>query len=224
MWGRIVRRWQEKQEIWHAYPVNTTTHDRLLDFADGSPSLAQYADIGGLNRIGMKFGNLNARKTGRTRYSKFMDKWFAVALLIFGANPLTAGIWDELSLHQHCLLETGASIVVEVPVKDNPWPEFIVYKLVSATAERMASVFWDFEKTPEFVPNCVSAETFKTPSPLEKLTKYHLRMPMWLPDEVYISDERALTLPTPGSEGPYKFTWKVTKSRYITSGIGRPGN
>ena len=26
----------------------------LLDFADGSPSLAQYADIGGLNRIGMK--------------------------------------------------------------------------------------------------------------------------------------------------------------------------
>ena len=26
----------------------------LLDFADGSPSLAQYADIGGLNRIGME--------------------------------------------------------------------------------------------------------------------------------------------------------------------------
>ena len=40
----------------HAYPVNTTTHDMLLDFADGSPSLAQYADIGGLNRIGMVMG------------------------------------------------------------------------------------------------------------------------------------------------------------------------
>ena len=143
-------------------------------------------------------------------------KKFLLALLILPIN-----LWgspNNLSPSQLTTLENGGQIITEVPIEGNPWPQFTVYQYSKANPSTVAALFWDFERDPSYIPNCISAKTAPIGSPLEKTTTFHLKMPMFLPDEVYSSDQTINGVPH--TMQSYDIKWTVTSARYITSCTG----
>jgi Polyketide cyclase / dehydrase and lipid transport len=125
-------------------------------------------------------------------------------------------IWNALSSRQHAQLAAGKPLVIEEIAPDLPWPRFIIYHLVNAPASKVAAVFWDSELDPKYVPNCLSVSIVSRPRPWIHEAQYTLKMPLFLPDEVYVS-RNELSRPSPET---YEIRWKVLESRYTKSCSG----
>ena len=138
------------------------------------------------------------------------------ALLVAGLAPVrlsAADYWEGLSSRQREILISGESLILEEEVPGNPWPRFIVYHLVKATPSEVAAVFWDLRLDPAYIPNCLSVTIIGSPSPNVVDGEYTLKMPFFLPDEVYVS-RNTLRL---HSEDHYEICWEVLRSRYTKS-------
>ena len=125
-------------------------------------------------------------------------------------------MWKSLTPQQQALLSEGNPVVIEENVADNPWPRYVVYRLVNASAEKAAAVFWDCELDTQYVPNCLSVRSVARPKPWIHEAEYTLKMPLFLPDEVYVT-RNELKIPSPGI---YEISWKVLHARYITGSTG----
>ena len=119
------------------------------------------------------------------------------------------------SIQQEELL-SGKKIKIEEEIPGNPWPRFSIYQLVKSSPENVAAVFWNCELDPEYIPNCLSVRILKRPSPGVIEAEYTLKMPFFLPNEVYIS-RNELTSPSPST---YMISWQVDKTRYIRKSQG----
>ena len=124
--------------------------------------------------------------------------------------------WSGLSSRQREILNSGDALVLEEDLPGNPWPRFIVYHLVKATPAQVAAVFWDLRLDPKYVPNCVAVTILAQPSPHVIDGEYTLKMPFFLPDEVYVS-RNTLHRRTPED---YEISWVVLRSRYTKSCSG----
>jgi len=121
-----------------------------------------------------------------------------------------ANYWEGLSSRQKEILTSGETLILEEEISGNPWPRFIVYHLVKATPAEIAAVFWDLRLDPSYIPNCLSVTIIGSPSPNVLDGEYVLKMPFFLPDEVYVSRN---TLHR-NSEEHYEISWEVLRSRY----------
>ena len=137
---------------------------------------------------------------------------YALASLGAAESPM----WKSLTPQQQELLSTGKPVVIEENVGENPWPRYVVYRLVNSSAEKAAAVFWDCELDTRYIPNCLIVRTVARPQPWIHEAEYTLKMPMFLPNEVYLS-RNELTTP---SSGDYEISWKVLHARYITGSTG----
>jgi hypothetical protein len=81
----------------------------------------------------------------------------------------------------------------------------------------VAAVFWDCEKDPEYIPNCLKVTVINHPSPSITEAEYTLKMPFFLPDEVYVSRNQITRVPN----GGYAVNWTVLRSRYTKNCSGR---
>ena len=126
---------------------------------------------------------------------------------------VAADYWEGLSSRQRDILSAGESLVLEEEMPGNPWPRFIVYKLVKATPAEIAAVFWDLRLDPKYIPNCLSVTITASPAPNILEGEYTLKMPFFLPDEVYVSRN---TLHRHSDEH-YEISWEVLRSRYTKS-------
>lgn len=124
--------------------------------------------------------------------------------------------WSGLSTRQREILNSGDALVLEEDHPGNPWPRFIVYHLVKATPAQVAAVFWDLRLDPKYVPNCLSVTILGKPSPHVIDGEYTLKMPFFLPDEVYVSRN---TLQRRSADH-FEISWDVLRSRYTKSCSG----
>ncbi len=127
-----------------------------------------------------------------------------------------ANYWEGLSSRQKEMLTSGESLILEEEVPGNPWPRFIVYHLVKATPAEVAAVFWDLRLDPQYIPNCLSVTIAASPAPNVVDGEYTLKMPFFLPDEVYVSRNTLRR----HSEEHYEISWEVLRSRYTKSCSG----
>jgi len=124
--------------------------------------------------------------------------------------------WNSLNQAQHALLNAGKPVVIEEEMPGNPWPRFTIYQLIKATPAQVTATFWDCEKDPEYIPNCTKVTVLSHPSPGVVEAEYTLKMPFFLPDEVYVSRNELQH----GANGSYGVDWRVVTSRYTKACAG----
>jgi len=125
-------------------------------------------------------------------------------------------LWNGLTTAQQEQLLSGKAVKLEEDVPDSPWPRFIIYHLVKGKPANIAAIFWNCELDPAYIPNCTSVRILSHPSPSVHEAEYTLRMPFFLPDEVYISRNSLRKI----SPTDYEISWKVLASRYTKSCSG----
>jgi len=131
-------------------------------------------------------------------------------------EPAKSPFWNSLTPAHHAKLNAGRPVVIEEEVAGNPWPRFTIYQLVKASPSQVAAVFWDCEKDPEYIPNCIKVSVLSRPSPNVVEAEYTLKMPFLIPDEVYVSRNEIHR----GPDGIYDVSWKVVRSRYTKACSG----
>ena len=125
-------------------------------------------------------------------------------------------LWKELTLAQQEQLLSGRAVKLQEDVPESAWPRFTIYHLVRGKPSDVAAVFWNCELDPVYIPNCTSVRILSRPSPSIHEAEYTLKMPFFLPDEVYISRNSLTEI----SKSDYEITWKVLSSRYTKSCSG----
>jgi hypothetical protein len=133
--------------------------------------------------------------------------------LIEGAWASVPTIWNEFSQNQRELLIAGKSVVTEEDTPDSAWPRVTVAYLIDCSPAEAASVFWNSELDPNYVPDCISARIISRPSLNVHVAEFRLRMPFFLPEEVYVSRVVLTRIHT----GGYEITWSVNQSIYAKS-------
>jgi len=139
-------------------------------------------------------------------------------LLAGGTASLCAEeqMWSALTKQQQEQLLAGKQVVIEEEIPDKPWPRFTIYHLVKGTPAEVAAIFWDCELDSKYIPNCLSVQIISRPTPRIHEGEYTLKMPLFLPDEVYVSRNELKR----HSAGLYEISWKVVRSRYTKSCSG----
>ena len=139
-------------------------------------------------------------------------------LLAGAAASLSAeeSMWSALTQQQHAQLLAGKQVVLEEEISGKPWPRFTIYHLVKGTPADVAAIFWDCELDPKYIPDCLSVRIISRSAPWIHDGEYTLKMPLFLPDEVYVS-RNELKRHSPTS---YEISWKVLRSRYSESCSG----
>ena len=148
-----------------------------------------------------------------------MRPLFCFLLLLAGATASLSAeeqTWSALTKQQKEQLLSGKQVVVEEDIPGKPWPRFTIYHLVKAKQSEVAAIFWDCELDPKYIPNCLSVRIVSQPSLWINEGEYTLKMPLFLPDEVYVSRNELKKL----SPNSYEISWKVIKSRYTESCSG----
>jgi hypothetical protein len=140
-------------------------------------------------------------------------------LLLAGATvSLSAeeSMWSALTQQQHAQLLAGKQVVLEEEISGKPWPRFTIYHLVKGTPADVAAIFWDCELDPKYIPDCLSVRIISRSAPWIHDGEYTLKMPLFLPDEVYVSRNELKR----HSATSYEISWKVLRSRYSESCSG----
>ena len=143
-----------------------------------------------------------------------------VILLLAGFLPNLSAerpLWDSLAPQHRQQLESGQYVELEEEIFGNPWPRFTIYRLVKASPAQVAAVFWDCELDPKYIPNCLKVSILAHPEPNIVEAEYTLSMPLFLPDEVYVSRNEIRR------SGPefQEISWKVLRSRYTKACSGK---
>ena len=140
-----------------------------------------------------------------------------ILLSLPGVRSISAASPEEtLTPSQLAELSLGKPLVCHREIEGKPWPEMTIWQLVNCSPEVVAGVFWDTELDTMYLPGCLEARIVARPSPSVQTARFRLKMPLFLPDEVYVSNIELIPQP-PGS---YKITWKVTESVYAKSCSG----
>ncbi len=149
-----------------------------------------------------------------------MIRSFAVFLLLLaGASASLSAeesMWSALTQQQHAQLLAGKQVVLEEEISGKPWPRFTIYHLVKGTPADVAAIFWDCELDPKYIPDCLSVRIISRSAPWIHDGEYTLKMPLFLPDEVYVSRNELKR----HSATSYEISWKVLRSRYSESCSG----
>ena len=125
-------------------------------------------------------------------------------------------LWDALSNQQKGQLLEGKPILIEEDVPGSPWPRLTIYHLVRGSPAKVAAVFWNSELDLQYLPNCQSVRILARPSPPVQEAQFTLKMPFFLPDEVYVS---RIEVKRPSSE-TYDLSWHVLESLYAKECVG----
>ena len=146
-----------------------------------------------------------------------MSRYLAWLLMLCASlnfsRASTIPSWEELSTKQQSILSSGKAVVIEEDVPGEPWPILTIYQIADCSPEEIAGVFWDSELDTKYLSGCLSTRIVERPTPSVQVAEFTLKMPFFLPDEVYTS--RIELIPQP--PGRYKITWRILESRYAKS-------
>ena len=141
---------------------------------------------------------------------------FALLLSFTAISRLGATeILGELDSSQKSALTKGSQILVTEDIKGKPWPRVTIYKVVNATPEEVAAVFFDYEDNKSFVPNLLKSEISKKISSRSSEVDYGVDVPI-LPDEYY-TVRNTITRTAPGH---YRFDWQLVRAVQTKDSVG----
>ena len=140
-------------------------------------------------------------------------------LVVLGSSSLWAtsedDLWNNLDEHQQALLHEGQQVLVVEEMSHYPWPYFHIYRLLPATPLQSASIFWDVEYAPHYIPNCLKVSINAHPASYIMEITYELKMPIFSKEISTVRDEVQVV-----SHGGYKISWDILSSKYSRSGRG----
>jgi hypothetical protein len=146
-----------------------------------------------------------------------MSRYLAWLLMLCASLNFTRAStipsWEELSANQKAQLSSGKAVVIEEDVPGEPWPILTIYQIANCSPEEVAGVFWDSKLDTRYLSGCRNVRIVERPTPPVQVAEFTLKMPFFLPDEVYTS--RIELIPQP--PGRYKITWHILESRYAKS-------
>lgn len=143
--------------------------------------------------------------------------WLAGVLLLLNAGLVrSTGLSEDLSFTENYRLAAGKPLVLEADVPGEPWPVLTIRQVVNCPPEVLAGVFWDSELDSSYLPGCLAVRILSKPQSFLQEAEFRLKMPLFLPEEVYVS--RIELLPRRG--GVIRILWNVTDSRYAKSCAG----
>ena len=145
-----------------------------------------------------------------------MVRHLALILILSALSALHATEDESLTSAQLAQLTPGKPLVINREIPGEPWPEMTIWQLVKCPPDVVAGVFWDSELDPAYLPGCLETKIISRPAPSLQQAWFRLKMPLFLPDEVYVSEIRLI----PQDPGSYKITWKVLESIYAKSCTG----
>jgi hypothetical protein len=153
----------------------------------------------------------------REGYRPSMSRYLAWLLMLCASLSFTCASaissWEELSAKQQAQLSSGKAVVIEEDVPGEPWPILTIYQIANCSPEEIAGVFWDSELDTKYLTGCRSVGFVERPTPSVQVAEFTLKMPFFLPDEVYTSRIELI----PQTPGRYKITWRILESRYAKS-------
>ena len=118
-----------------------------------------------------------------------------------------ADLVAPLNAAQKAQMEKGTQVLITESVDGKPWPRVKVYRVVDASAEDVAAVFFDYEKAKNYVPNLLKSDLSKRVSATAAEVDYGVDVPI-LPDEFYTVRNSITRV---GSDG-YRFEWKLIRA------------
>lgn len=131
-----------------------------------------------------------------------------------GCGWIRAGILDDLSKADQARVKGGRQVVAAEPLEGYPWPRVRVYQKVNAKPEELMAVFFDYEKSKDFVPNCEKSKISKKINPRTFEVDYLVNVPIFA-DEAYTVRNVLST-----SRNPLKVEWKVLRATSILESEG----
>src|SRR6187200_2462592 len=128
-------------------------------------------------------------------------KWSGICTLLLAipSVALAGTVMDEITSAQQEQVKKGTQVLFTEDVEGNAWPRVRVYRVVNATPEEMAAVFFDFNNAKDFVPNVLKSEISKKVSSKVVEVDYGIDIPI-LPDEYYTTRNTLTELPGGGYE------------------------
>lgn len=147
---------------------------------------------------------------------KTIARWVLGAALAAVPMELSmSGILADLSADQQKTVLSGEEIVVTEAVKGHVWPRVSIYRIVNASPEQVAAVFFDYTTAKEYVPNVFKSDISKVISPCVIEVDYSLDIPI-LPDEHYTA-RNSLTARGGSS---YAVDWLLLRAAQTKASVG----
>lgn len=138
----------------------------------------------------------------------------ACIMAVAGCGWIRAGILDDLSKEDQARLKNGRQVVASESLEGYPWPRVRVYQKVDARPEELMAVFFDYEKSKDFVPNCEKSEISKRIDRRTFEVDYLVNVPIFA-DEAYTVRNQLSR-----SRNPMKVEWKVLRATSILESEG----
>jgi hypothetical protein len=146
---------------------------------------------------------------------KFVSLCFS--LLAVFAQPVLAGVYDELTADQKAAVQNGEQVMITVEVDKAPWPKAFIYQRVDATPEECAAVFSDYELQVSYVPELKKSKISKRIDKRTTLVDYTLNVPWPLSDENYTVRD---TVGTYDGGASYRVDWKLVRADSTRHSVG----
>ena len=135
--------------------------------------------------------------------------------LISAPGLVADSLLSELNSAQKCQVEDGSQVVVTENIEGKPWPRIKVYRLVDASPEQVAAVFFDYESAKSFVPNVIKSEISNRLSACTMDVDYGLDVPIF-PDEFYTVRNNLRLI----DDNSYCIDWKLLRSVLTKDSVG----
>jgi len=139
-----------------------------------------------------------------------------LATLCLCASAVAAEeILADLNPKQTAILLKGEPVSVQHDIPNLPWPKVVVYRLVHATPEEVAAIFFDYKNAKSFIPNLLKSEVSLRRSAQDHEVDYVLDVPL-LPDEAYTARNRLASV----EDGVYFFDWNLVRATSTKASLG----
>lgn len=123
------------------------------------------------------------------------------------ASQAAASVWNDLDPAQRHSVKNGTQVLIEETVAGQPWPRARVYRVVNASPEQVAAVFFDYPEAKTYIPDVLSSHVKRLVSPCVAEVEYEVDVPI-LPDELYVARNELRQL----SDESYEISWTLLKA------------
>ncbi len=123
------------------------------------------------------------------------------------AGQAAASVWNDLDPAQRQSVKGGKQVLIEEAVEGQPWPRARVYRVVNASPEQVAAVFFDYAEAKTYIPDVLSSRVNQLVSPCVAEVEYEVDVPI-LSDEVYVARNELRQLP----DETYEISWTLLRA------------
>jgi hypothetical protein len=151
---------------------------------------------------------------GMTRQRE-MIPWVALGVLFLGVLQVRGDLLKGLTAAQQSSIQAGKQVTVLQDLPGEPWPRVTIYRVIPATPNQVAAVFFDYKNASKYIPKILKSEVSKVHSPSVTDVDYGVSVPI-LPDEFYTAQNRLTRV----AGGGYLISWTLLRAVQTKASVG----